>query len=41
MNVCVKEKVFVHNNNVSNNNMITEINDNRIINIKNKTMNDI
>ena len=39
--VFVKGKVLVHNNNVSNNNMITEIKDNRIINIKNKTINNI
>ena len=38
--VCVKEKVFVHNN-TSNNNMITEMKHNRIINVKNKVMNDI
>ena len=38
--VC-KGKVFVQNNDVSNNNMITEIKDNRINNIKNKAMNDI
>ena len=35
------KKVFMHNNNVSNNNMINLIKDNRIINIKNKTINDI
>ena len=40
MSVCVKEKVFVHNN-ASNNNMITEIKHNRIINVKNKVMNDV
>ena len=41
-NECVcKGKVFVPNNNVSNNNMITEIKDKRIINVKNKGMNDI
>ena len=41
MSVCVKTKVLVHNNNISNNNMIAEVKDNRIINIKNKAMNDI
>ena len=41
VSVCVKRNVFVHNNNVNNKNMITEIKDDRIINIKNKTMNDI
>ena len=40
MSVCVKEKEFVHNN-ASNNNMITETKYNRIINVKNKGMNDI
>ena len=39
-NVCVKEKMFVHNN-ASNNNMITEMKRNRIINVKNKVMNDV
>jgi len=34
--VCVKEKVLVHNNNISNENMITEMKDNKIINAKNK-----
>jgi len=38
--VYVKEKVFVYNN-TSNNNMITEMKHNRIINVKNKVMNDI
>ena len=40
MSVCVKQKVFVHNN-ASNNNMITKMKPNRIINVKNKVMNDI
>ena len=40
MSVCVKENVFVHNN-ANNNNMITEIKHNGIINVKNKVMNDI
>ena len=40
MSVCKEEKVFVHNN-ASNNNMITEMKHNRIINVKNKGMNDI
>ena len=40
MGVCVKGKVFVHNN-AKNNNMITEMKYNRIINVKNKVMNDI
>ena len=34
MSVCVKRKVLVHNNNISNENMITEMKDNKII--KNK-----
>ena len=42
MSVCVNGKVLVHKkNNVSNNNIITEIKDNIITNIKNKVMNDI
>ena len=41
MSVCVKENVLVHKNNVSNNNMITEIKYNKITNIRNKVMNDI
>ena len=41
ISVRVNGKVLVHNNNVSKNNMITEIKDNRIINVKNKVMNDI
>ena len=40
MSVCVKEKVFMHNN-ASNNNMITEMKHTMIINVKNKVMNDI
>ena len=36
MSVCVKRKVLVHNNNISNENMITEMKDNKIINAKNK-----
>ena len=40
MSVCVKRKVFVYYN-TSNNNMITKMKDNRIINVKNKLMNDI
>jgi len=40
MVVCVQGKVFVHNN-ASNNNMITKMKYNRIINVKNKDMNDI
>jgi len=36
--VCVKRKVPVHNNNISNENMITEMEDNKIINVKNKVM---
>ena len=39
--MCVKGKVLVHKDNVSNNNMITEIKDNKITNIENKAMNDI
>jgi len=38
MSVCVKRKAFLHNSNVSNNNMITEMKDNRIINVKNNAM---
>jgi len=38
-----REKVFVHNNasnnNIRNENMITEMKDNKIINVKNKVMN--
>ena len=41
MSACIKRKVLVYNNNVSNNNMITEIKDNRIINIKNRGINDM
>ena len=41
MSVYVKRKVLVHNNNISNENMITEMKDNNINNIKNKVMNDI
>ena len=41
MSVCVKEKVLVYNNNISNENMITKMKDNRIINSKNKNMNEI
>ena len=41
MSVFIKGKVFVHNNNISNNNMITEIKDNKRTKIKNKVMNDI
>ena len=41
MSVCVKEKVLVHKNNISNNDMVTEIKDNRITKIKNKVLNDI
>ena len=40
MSVCVKRKVLVYNN-INNENMITEIKDNKITNIKNKVMNDI
>jgi len=40
MSVCVMKKVLVHKNNISNNNMITKIKDNRIIKIKIKPMND-
>ena len=41
-NECVcKEKVLLHKNNVKKNNMITELKDNKIINIKNKAMNNI
>ena len=36
--VCVKRKVLVHNNNINNENMITEMKYNKIINIKNKVM---
>ena len=41
MSVCVKIKMFMHNNNINDKNMIAEIKDNRMINIKNKAMNDI
>ena len=41
VSVCLKRNAFVHNNNVNNKNMITEIKDDRMVNIKNKTMNDI
>ena len=37
--VC-KGKVLVHKNNISNENMITEMKDNKIINVKNKVLND-
>jgi len=40
--VCKKKGVLhnnISNNNINNENMITEMNDNKIINIKNKTYN--
>ena len=36
VSVCVKRNVPMHNNNISNENMITEMKDNKIINAKNK-----
>ena len=37
MSMCVKRKVLVHSN-ISNENTITEMEDNKIINVKNKVM---
>ena len=36
VSVCVKRKMLMHNNNISNEKKITEMKDNKIINAKNK-----